>query len=149
MTTYRVHGVTDETDTCEVCGKVELRRVVMLAVLDADGNTEEILYAGTTCAARKLAKRGTRVTARRVGNAAAAADRVVARANEFADEFAAVSFNQYIAANSTGLLNFTNGDTTAALAKGRRNFAELQDEIALIRTGNLTGTRFEGQLPTL
>lgn len=149
MTTYRMHGITDDTDTCELCGKVELRRVVMLAVLDADGNTEEIVYAGTTCAARKLAKAGKRTTAARVRDAAAAASRVAERAADFAAEFAPLSLNDFIAANATGLLNVTNGDTTAALALARTRYAELQTEIAAIRAGKLAETRFAKMLPTL
>jgi hypothetical protein len=149
MTSYRLHGITDDTDTCEICGKVELRRVVMLAALDADGNTEEIVYAGTTCAARALSKRGVRTTAAKVRDAAAAAARVADRAREFAAEFAPITLNEYIAANHVGLMNATNGDVTAALAKARTDYAGLQREIGLIRSGALTGTRFEASLPTL
>lgn len=149
MTTYRVHGITDETDTCEVCGKIDLRRVVMLAVLDADGNTEEIIYAGTTCAARKLAQRGTRVRAARVADAAAAAGRLLATATSWADEFAAVTLNQYIAANATAYLNVNGGDVAAALAAAKLGYADVQREVELIKSGTLAGTRFAAQLPIL
>ena len=149
MTNYRVHGITDDTDTCEHCGKADLNRVVMLAVLDADGNAEEIVYFGTTCAARALAKRGTRVTAAKVRDAASAADRVMVQAREFADEFAPFTLNQYIVANSTGLLNATSGNYTAALALARVHYAELQAEIAAIRSGDLADTRFAAKLPTI
>jgi hypothetical protein len=149
MTSYRIHGITDDTDTCEICGKAELRRVVMLAVLDADGNTEEIIYAGTTCAARKLAQRGTRVRASRITDAAAAAERVMAAARNWADEFAPLSLSRFIAANATGLLNVANGDTAAALALARTRFAELQDEIEAVRRGDLAVTRFASRLPIL
>lgn len=149
MTSYRVHGITDETDTCEVCGKVELRRVVMLAVLDADGNTEEIIYAGTSCTARKLAQTGTHTTAVRVRDAAAAAARVLDQAREFADDMASCTLNMYVAANRVALLNANNNDTTAALAAAKRQYAELQDEIKAIRAGDLSATRFARKLPTL
>lgn len=146
---YRVHGITDDTDTCEICGKTELRRVVMLAVLDTDGPTGELIYAGSSCAARKLATRGTRTTAARVRDAATAADRIRTAARAWADEFGPLTLNAYLAANSTALLNATSGDTSAALDLGKRRYAETQSEVAAINAGTLTGTRFEKQLPTL
>lgn len=149
MAAYRVHGITDETDTCEVCGKTELRRVVMLAALDADGNTEAIIYAGTTCAARKLRTRGTHTTATRVRDASEAASRVWASARSWAAEFGPLTLNAFIAANCTGLLNATNGNTTEALALGKTRYAETQAEVATILAGTLAGTRFESKLPTL
>lgn len=42
---YRVMGTTDITDTCEVCGKKHLKKVVVLR--DSEGND---INAGTTCA---------------------------------------------------------------------------------------------------
>src|SRR5882724_9348214 len=61
MTSYRAMGTTDEITTCEVCGKPELKGTVMLGILDADGNTEEIVYAGSTCAARKVGGKAARI----------------------------------------------------------------------------------------
>lgn len=148
-TNYRIHGVTDDTDTCEVCGKIELRRVVMLAALDADGNTEEIVYAGTTCAARMLAKRGKRTTAAKVRDAASAATLVAAQARKFAAEMAPLSLSRYIAANHVGLLNATGGDVAAALALAKVHYAELQAEIASINAGDLADTRFARMLPRI
>lgn len=49
MTGWQVIGITDEQTECEVCGKVELKSTVLLEL--GDGSQ---LYAGTTCAARKL-----------------------------------------------------------------------------------------------
>jgi hypothetical protein len=149
MTNYRVHGITDDTDTCEVCGKTELRRVVMLAVLDADGNAEEMIYAGTTCAARKLAQRGIRVRAARIAAAAATANRVRMQASEWADEFGALSLNAYIAGNATAYLNMHPGDTTAALAAARAGYADMLAEVAAVRSGALAETRFAKLLPVL
>jgi hypothetical protein len=148
-TKYRVYGTTDDTDTCEVCGKIELRSVVMLMALDADGNDDEIVYAGTTCAARKMRAAGRAITPTRVRYAATSAASVRARAAEFADEFADFTVNQYIAANAMAYLNANGGDTTAALAAARRGFADLQVEIAAIRRGDLAGTRFAKLLPVL
>jgi hypothetical protein len=68
--TYTIRGTTDDVTTCQVCGKPELRGTVILGILDADGNTEDILYAGTTCAAKKIG--GT--TGPKVGKSAAAAN---------------------------------------------------------------------------
>jgi hypothetical protein len=149
MTSYRVHGMTDDTDTCEHCGKEDLRRVVMLAALDADGNTEEIIHVGTTCASRLLARRGTRTTAAKVRDAADAAGRGMAQARAFADEFAPLTLSQFTTANATGLLNVTGGDSTTALALAKVRYAELQTEITAIRAGDLAATRFAAKLPTI
>lgn len=140
---YRVHGTTDDTDTCEVCGKIELRSVIMLAVLDVEGSeTGELIYAGTTCASRMLAQRGKRITPTRVRYAVDAAANVMDRAREFADEFRAITVNGYIAANSTAYLNANGHDITRALTAARAGHAELMAEVATIDAGNLAGTRF-------
>lgn len=68
-TEYRVRGTTDDVTTCQICGKAELKGTVVLDILDADGNTEEITYAGVTCAAKVTGRKATAVR-----NAAAAAD---------------------------------------------------------------------------
>lgn len=149
MTSYRVHGTTDDTDTCEMCGKIELRSVVMLAVLDTDGETGELIYAGSTCASRMLAKRGTRVTAARVRDASTAAARVRAQAAVFAAEMGALTFGQYIAANSTAYLNASGGNVTAALAAGKAGYLSMLREVADIEAGRLAGTRFELLLPKI
>lgn len=59
--TVRYIGVTDECIECQKCGKADLRSTVVLALLDADGNDEEVTYYGSTCAARALATRGVTV----------------------------------------------------------------------------------------
>ena len=149
MPGYRMHGMSDNTDTCELCGNIELRRVVMLAALDADGNTEAIIYAGTTCAARKLSTRGTRTTATRVRDAASAAGRVWESARAWADEFAPLTPHQFREANATAALNATHGNVAAALELLRVRYDETMAEVAAIRAGNLDGTRFAKRLPTL
>lgn len=149
MLTYRVHGITDDTDTCEFCGKIELRRVVMLAVLDDGEETGELIYAGTTCAARMISGSGARVSVTRVRDAATAADRIAVQAGRFADEFENVTLNQYIAANAVAYLNANGGDSAAALAAAKVGYVDLQSEIKAIRAGNLSETRFAGQLPVL
>lgn len=60
-----VAGVTDEQTTCDACGRVELRRTVIVA--DADGI--EVGRYGTSCAGRLL---GRRLTAAGVDQAEAA-----------------------------------------------------------------------------
>ncbi|NYI06060.1 hypothetical protein [Allostreptomyces psammosilenae] len=49
MSGWFIKGITDESTRCDVCGKMELKRVVHLVTGDGDE-----LYAGTTCAARKV-----------------------------------------------------------------------------------------------
>lgn len=49
-TRYTIAGVTDERDTCENCGRTDLKRTV---VLD-DG--ERFVFFGTACAARALGR---------------------------------------------------------------------------------------------
>jgi len=68
-TAYRVRGTTDDVTTCQICGKPELKGTVILDILDEDGNTEEVTYAGTTCAAKLTGRKATAIR-----NAAAAAD---------------------------------------------------------------------------
>ncbi len=56
------HGITDEVDECGHCGKQGLKKAVMLFILDADGNRDELEYWGTTCAAQALNLRTAQVT---------------------------------------------------------------------------------------
>lgn len=49
---FRALGTTDEATTCDYCGRIELRKTVRLAFLDADGTlTGDVAYYGTGCAA--------------------------------------------------------------------------------------------------
>jgi hypothetical protein len=85
---YRIKGTTGDVDTCAF-GHTGLKKTVVLAVLDADGNEEEIIYLGTDCAAKVM-----RTTETKVRNAAAAADHELAanagRAREILDTYAPV-----------------------------------------------------------
>lgn len=76
---FRYIGVTDECVTCEKCGKPNLRSTVVLAILDADGNTDDVTYYGSTCAARALTEiDGKRRTGKAVLDAARGAARKLA-----------------------------------------------------------------------
>jgi hypothetical protein len=55
MKRYALKGINDDAHECAVCGKVELRRVMWLVELDADGNeASEPFHCGTTCGAKLL-----------------------------------------------------------------------------------------------
>lgn len=69
-TRYANRGTTDDVTTCQICGKPELRGTVILGILDADGNTEDVTYAGTTCAARVIGGQATGASVRRDADAA-------------------------------------------------------------------------------
>jgi hypothetical protein len=49
MSGWKIVGITDESTTCEVCGRVELKSTVVLELEDGSR-----LYAGSSCAARKV-----------------------------------------------------------------------------------------------
>lgn len=52
---YNFKGINDEHDTCECCGRTNLKRVVWLAPADQDGNdTGDAIPHGTQCAAKVL-----------------------------------------------------------------------------------------------
>lgn len=51
-TTYRILGTTDEVTTCDLCGRINLKGTIVLAELDADGNPDGTVYAGSDCGAR-------------------------------------------------------------------------------------------------
>lgn len=71
---FRFLGTTDESVTCEKCGKDELRSTVMIVPLDIDGNDDgEVTYYGSSCAARALGVTG-RGAAAKVLAAAKGAD---------------------------------------------------------------------------
>lgn len=46
---YTLAGITDEVDTCECCGRKDLKRTVALA-----DETGEVVFYGTECAAKAL-----------------------------------------------------------------------------------------------
>ena len=52
---YTLLAVNDEQTVCEVCGKVELKKVMWLAPLNEDGGIDgEAFAVGTTCGAKML-----------------------------------------------------------------------------------------------
>jgi len=85
MTRFTIEGITDERDTCDCCGKSNLKRTVALADADDDG---EVVFFGTTCAARAMkipaadVRKGAR-TAQRAKDKAAQMARVNAQAREW------------------------------------------------------------------
>lgn len=53
MSQFQIKGVNSDQESCDKCGKQNLKRVVWLESLDADGNgTGEVIAVGTTCAAK-------------------------------------------------------------------------------------------------
>lgn len=61
--TYRVKGINDDESTCMHCGKSNLKKVVWLAILDSDGQTEgEVICVGVDCAASMMRMKGSRAT---------------------------------------------------------------------------------------
>lgn len=72
---FRVVGSTDEVTECEHCGRQDLKRTVVLDILDADGNTEGRTYFGATCGAKAVGW-----TAKEFRGFAAAADRAALEA---------------------------------------------------------------------
>jgi hypothetical protein len=50
---YRAMGFTDEITDCEICGRVDLKGTVRLAVIGPDGEIEGEVYGGVVCAAKR------------------------------------------------------------------------------------------------
>lgn len=73
---YRLYGTTDDVTTCQWCFKPDLKGTVMIQPLDLDGNPGELIYAGSTCAAKLLAEQyGVKTTGRKLLDLARGADR--------------------------------------------------------------------------
>lgn len=52
---YILKGINDDETTCDICGKVELKRVMWVVEVDADGNeVSESFHCGTTCGAKLM-----------------------------------------------------------------------------------------------
>lgn len=74
MTRFTVNGITDERDTCDCCGRTNLKRTVCLH----DHLTGEDVFFGTACAAKA---KGVTVTEVKADiRAAQAAERAAAQA---------------------------------------------------------------------
>ena len=55
MKRYALKGINDDETTCSVCGRVELKRVMWVVELDADGNElGDPFHCGTTCGAKMM-----------------------------------------------------------------------------------------------
>lgn len=48
---FRILGTTDEVTECNYCGRVELKGTIRLELLDEDGNSDGIVFYGSSCAA--------------------------------------------------------------------------------------------------
>lgn len=84
-TSYRFIGTTDDVLTCGHCGRTDLTHTLILSVLDSEGNAEDVIHLGSTCAVNYLRGRGVRTTAARVNREARAADAAAVRARMEAD----------------------------------------------------------------
>lgn len=82
MTEYRVLGTTDEVTTCEICGRDELKGTIVLGVLDADGNVEAEMYAGSSCGAKAVGRKGRNAAAKLRDEADAATRKILDEAND-------------------------------------------------------------------
>lgn len=82
MTTYRVLGTTDEVTTCEICGREELKGTIVLGVLDADGNVEAEMYAGSSCGAKAAGRTGRNAATKFRDEADATTRKVKAEADD-------------------------------------------------------------------
>lgn len=82
---YRYLGSTDDVLRCDHCGRIDLTHTVVLELLDADGNVDEVVYFGSTCAARALSGRfGAKVTAADVRRGVKAAEDAAREARRLA-----------------------------------------------------------------
>lgn len=62
MTQYRVLGTNDEQTHCDVCPQVNLKKTVVLEILDVEGNGNgEIIRVGTTCAGMLTGKPSAKI----------------------------------------------------------------------------------------
>jgi hypothetical protein len=75
--THKIIGTTQDVTDCECCGRTDLKKTVIVAILDADGNTTGVAHYGTVCAAH-----ATKRTAKQITNEANAADAAQRAAKE-------------------------------------------------------------------
>ena len=71
---YKVKGTTDTVTECDLCGRADLKKTVMIASLDVDGNEEAINYYGSVCAGQI-----TGYTTKTLNKEARRVDRVLSR----------------------------------------------------------------------
>ena len=135
MTTYEVRGTTDDVTTCQQCGKPELKGTVILAILDADGNTEEVTYVGTTCAANMTGRRTTGAKIRqqavnadyRRAEAVRTAKEILAHYAPFEAKHPIELGNAYWMANAGYFRNHPDAD---AVAMARESLARHRETVA-------------------
>ncbi|HWB34885.1 MAG TPA: hypothetical protein VHA75_02565 [Rugosimonospora sp.] len=132
---WLILGTTDDITTCEVCGKTELRGTVHLGITDADGALVDEVYAGTTCAARRV---GARTTA--VRNAATTYNARLADARRWAAEFSAL-YGPDVPIGQA-LATYARINPRGAAQAAARVLA-IRAEIAAVNAGRLAGTRFD------
>jgi hypothetical protein len=143
-TAYQVRGTTDDVTTCQICGKPELRGTVILAILDADGNTEDVTYAGTTCAAKMA---GNRTTGTKIRQQAEGADTRRAEFVRFAKEIIAfyepmeADPNWRTLAYAYGLRNNIPGGPKAGYAAALESLARHRETVATNGLSALLATR--------
>lgn len=59
MTSYMIHGTTDEVTVCDCCGKKNLNTTVILEVISGE-NAGDLLHFGSVCAARAMGQSKSR-----------------------------------------------------------------------------------------
>lgn len=108
MKMFKVRGSNDEVTTCECCGRENLKKTVMLEVLDADGNgTGQIERYGVDCAARAAGwTQGEVRKAVRRADAAATAERYREAARRSAERFA--PFEKWVIETAGGDKSYTD-----------------------------------------
>lgn len=150
-TYFRALGTTDESTTCDQCGRTELKSTYVIEELDEDGGHLGIIYAGSTCGPRLIKARsaiGQNVkigTLRKEFEHAASVLRV---AREWRKEAVQTYGTE---PTKAGLLTYArhNGHAIRSYEQGKRFYDELMNDIAKIGVGELRGTRFERQLRTI
>ena len=59
---YALVAINDEEQVCQFCGKVDLKKVMWLVNVDADGNKHgEAFAVGTTCGAKMLGQTTSKI----------------------------------------------------------------------------------------
>lgn len=94
MKVYRIKGINDDEDTCHCCGKTNLKRVVWLVELDADGNEiGDAFPYGTTCASKAMGWRETSKAKIEKRQAAEVAKEIERQKSELFAKFVKVGYN--------------------------------------------------------
>lgn len=95
MNSVKFLGTTDEVDTCDCCGKKNLKSTVALSIDEGDA-----VYFGVTCAARalKMAAKDVRANARKADDEKARAAREAAEAIRRAED---ARWGAWLTAHST------------------------------------------------